>query len=392
MEKLSIVLKTVERCNINCKYCYFFNKEDQSYKEHPPIIDKNTLNKLVDFLKEGCHDLNLKKIVIGFHGGEPLIQKKEDFSEMCRFFISELSPYVDISFNVQTNGILINEKWIKLLSEYNVGIGISIDGPKEYHDKERIDFYERGTYHLVEKSIKLLSSHPLIKNNISTITVVNPENDAKKIYRHFVDNLELKSFDFSLPYFTHDNMPPFSPEQYGIFMRDILDEWIKDDNPNIKVRFLVSAFRVLFGGSGLVYGHGPVKTNNNLPLMTVRSDGSLEPTTELMSTDPSSVSQTNLTIYNTSLKEFSEHSIFKEIKSAQTIHPDLCQNCCWENICGSGAIVHRFSKSKRFNNPSIYCEGLKLFYSRLMAYVLKWGADYPLDNIYKNLFTPQNVL
>lgn len=70
------VIKTAERCNINCTYCYFFNKNDQSYKIHPPIMSKITLQQVADFMLEGCEKFHIKHLIVCFHGGEPLMQKK----------------------------------------------------------------------------------------------------------------------------------------------------------------------------------------------------------------------------------------------------------------------------------------------------------------------------
>ena len=54
----------------------FFNKKDQSYKKHPPLMSENTLLDTARFILDGCAQLSLEKLVICFHGGEPLMQKK----------------------------------------------------------------------------------------------------------------------------------------------------------------------------------------------------------------------------------------------------------------------------------------------------------------------------
>jgi uncharacterized protein len=138
MSSLNIVLKTVERCNLNCSYCYFFNGLDQTYLKRPKFIKKETIDYLAKFLKEGSDSLEIKKIDIILHGGEPLMQPKEDFIYLIEKLKSALSD-LDLSFVVQTNGTLITKKWIELLNKYKVGVGVSIDGPPEYHDKYRID-------------------------------------------------------------------------------------------------------------------------------------------------------------------------------------------------------------------------------------------------------------
>ena len=162
-ENLILILKTVERCNLNCKYCYFFNGGDESYKKHPPFISKSTIGDLIQFLKQGVEDLLLKHILVVFHGGEPLLQPIKQFEEICLMLLKELSPVVQLSFKVQTNATLISDEWIDIFSKYNVSVGISIDGPKEYNDVDRVDHKNRGSYDSVRQGIELLQQAVLSK-------------------------------------------------------------------------------------------------------------------------------------------------------------------------------------------------------------------------------------
>src|SRR5438105_10663432 len=83
IDTLEVILKTVERCNIACRYCYFFFGGDTSYERHPPCITRATVNEVAGFLKAGAVDLGIDKLQIDFHGGEPLMQKLCDFDWMC---------------------------------------------------------------------------------------------------------------------------------------------------------------------------------------------------------------------------------------------------------------------------------------------------------------------
>lgn len=100
------------------------------------------------------------------------------------------------------------------------------------------------------------------------------------------------------------------------------------------------------------------------------------PTDELMSTDPATTTLTNKTISETTLKEVLTLPIFSELSKAFSQTPKDCQNCCWEKCCGGGGITNRFSLETRFNNPSIYCDGLKVFFSDLFQYLIKSGMPY----------------
>ena len=200
---LQIVIKTVERCNINCSYCYVFNMQDDSYLRHPIYISKNTINEILYFLKQGCLDYSLEHIAFIFIGGEPLMQKKKCFDEMCALFQSELGALAGVCFSIQTNGMLIDEEWIALFNKYSVGVGISLDGNKIQNDKHRVDHRNNGTYDRVVEKIKLMQK--LYSHEISLLSVVNPQNEAVEVYKHFVNTLNIKTFDFLLPDYNYEN-------------------------------------------------------------------------------------------------------------------------------------------------------------------------------------------
>ena len=68
MKQLEVILKTVERCNINCSYCYMFNMGDKTYNSRPPYMSKDIAVKVAEFLKNGCKELGIDTLIISFHG------------------------------------------------------------------------------------------------------------------------------------------------------------------------------------------------------------------------------------------------------------------------------------------------------------------------------------
>lgn len=381
-KELVIILKTVERCNIDCTYCYFFYSKDRSYLKHPPYIGLNTVKEIAEWIYKGCCELNIGKVSIGFHGGEPMMQNKEEFSAMCDCFIESITRVAKLRFNLQTNGTLVTDEWLKVLDKYKVSVGVSLDGTKEYNDIARLDKRGRSTYDRVIKGIEALRETKLAKKNggISLLCVINPELDAKKIYKHFVHDLKAVFCDFILPDSTHDDKNKSNAIKIGKFLCDLFDEWVKDGRKT-DIRFLNGALSSLNGSHSGIYGIGKNNMGNQFPLITIASNGDLFPVDELrVCFDLDSV---NANIQGFSMKEFFSLSIFDEIQKAQNVYPDDCQNCCWKKACNAGTLVSRFSEDKRFNNSSIYCEGLMEFYSHAAAYMLKNG--YSETRMLKNL-------
>ena len=376
LKHLEIILKTVERCNLNCSYCYFFNGSDTSFKKHPPFIKKETLQNTIHFLQQACKDFPLEKIVIDIHGGEPLLQKKSDFDEMCTLFRTSLPSNIQLRLKIQTNGTLITPDWLELFQKHNIYPGVSIDGDREAHDKFRVDHKGKGSYDAVKKGIDLLrQAHEQKKiPNWGILCVINPTYSAKKLFNHFVDELGIQGMDFLLPDTTHDTFKnhPHTADDYGQFLCDLLEAWTTRDDPSIKVRILESTLRSFLGGSHMMLGLNN-KTKESLAI-TISSNGELSPNDALRTAVPEHMSIANAA--NTSLKDLLAISSYKTLRRAIEQLPTQCTTCCWSRICGGGFANNRFSRQNGFNNPSIYCSGLKTWYQKIANYLIQNGFTY----------------
>lgn len=381
LKHLEVILKTVERCNINCTYCYFFNGGDQSYLKHPPYISQKTIKQIANFLKQGCLEMQVKSLKIDFHGGEPLMQKIDDFNRMCETFIDVLAPATQLEFNLQTNAMLINDRWIEALAKYRVGIGVSLDGPPEYNDIYRLDKRGRSTYDKVVKGIRLLQhaakDYPFLEPAV--LCVINPDYSAKRIYRHFVDELKFTSIDFLLPDITHDmatTMANFQPAVYGEFLKTIIAEWTYDDNPEIFIRILNSVLTMLLGGATALHGFGVEK--DDFTAFTIASNGLLSPDDTLRSAD-TILMETGLTAYNATLKQFVNSPIMRLLNNSAATLPEDCAGCPWTPICRGGSLIHRYSKDELFTNKSVLCPSLITLFHTVNDYLLAHNVPAKLQ-------------
>jgi uncharacterized protein len=379
---LYVILKTVEICLFRCKYCYFFRGVDDSFRYHPPIVSGQTILEVADFLKNGCTDLNISSLTICLHGGEPLIQNKRDFDWMCSTLRETLSPVVSLEFVLQTNGILVDEEWINLFKKYNIKVGVSFDGPKEYHDQYRVDANGHGTHDRVVEKIRLLNSHPLTQDigGAATLSVINPNFDPVKIYQYLVIDVGLKCFDFLLPDSTHDNPPPYPPQKYSDFLNHLFDAWTTDDNPDIRIRFFEMIIRLFLGQHPNLYPFGPIN-NSSIPMITISSDSSLSAVDEYASSIPE-VMRTSFKAKNTKLKDFMDLPLFHMIDTAEKTLPKKCESCLWKNLCNGGPLHTRYSRANGFDQPSIYCECFNDLYAHIASYILKNGSS-TADDIMK---------
>lgn len=138
-------------CNLKCKYCFLENNPNNSHNCSRMTFDiaKIAIDKFFDYL----NNTNQKKASIIFYGGEPFLEK-ELFKKSVLYC---LKLPINWNLSIITNGTLLDENIIDFCKENNITIGLSIDGPKNIHDKNRLfKVSNLPTYDLCLKSKELL--------------------------------------------------------------------------------------------------------------------------------------------------------------------------------------------------------------------------------------------
>lgn len=382
---LEVIIKVAERCNLNCSYCYFFHGEDDSFKKHPARISGEVIDKLADFIYNGCKDFNIDSVNIDFHGGEPLLLDKRFFIQYCDNFKKKLPKNIKLQFKVQTNGVLLSEEWLKLFKKYDFKIGVSLDGTEEMNDSHRNDHKGNGSYHSVIKGIKLAQNFGY--EDIAILCVVNAKASAKLIYRHFVDDIKVHNIDFLLPYVSYDTIASVTAKEFGFFLKDLLNEWFRDDNPKVNIRILNNTLAMLLGKNSTLITQG--SNINNAVAITVASNGDLFPD-DVLRSSKWDYANNGHSVHEISLKDLLGTKGFKILRKAAGFTPDECKSCKWLNICGSGELVHRHSNENGFNNKSILCEGLKIYFDRAYTCLTDAGISPNKLNINNNAYAEKD--
>lgn len=381
MKTLYIVLKITERCNLNCSYCYYFNGLDKSFKSKPAAITIDVVEQVADFLIQGIKDYSIDSLGITLHGGEPMLLNKQAFSRVCNILETKLKPHLKkFIILLQTNGTLITKEWIDLFKKYQIKLGISLDGLKDNHDYYRVSHQGKGSYDRIIQSIKLLN---LEGYDFGILSVIDPSYSPKNIFKKLIIPYKITGMDFLWPDFTHDTPPPYSAVMYGKYITELFNYWVDHGDSSMQIRFFNSSINLMLGEKGLIYGQGIENSKDAMHVLAIRSDGEVCPTDELMSTNPKFYSATGKTVYDSSMRDILSLPVFNNLTKAISVPPKECNSCCWKINCGGGNITNRFSMKNEFDNPSIYCEGLKMFYSNLLSHLLNNGVSKGI--IAKNL-------
>jgi uncharacterized protein len=390
---IEAVVKITERCNINCTYCYVFNKGDESYKLHDPYMKPDVIEALADFLVAGAADIGAGQVKIDFHGGEPLMMKKRRFDEMCALFESKIRPHYELGFNLQTNGMLVDEEWIQLFRRYDIGIGVSLDGPEAANDAERVDHFGRGTYKRAKQGLDLLiaARREGLIPGLGILTVANPALDAKEVYDHFVRDMDIDAIDFLLPIDSHESFDAANEGAYGDFLCKLYDIWREGEDSAAHVRIMETIRGFLFGGDAVSSQYWEARNGGNT-IITVASNGDIGPDDSLRTLNLGLFSKFNIRKHT--LVDFLNSQEIQEIVRAENSLPDECVECAWQSICRGGAsngrLINRYSSSRGFNTPSILCSSLQALYAHAAADTLRSGLGF--EKLQANLIQEPSVL
>lgn len=374
LDTVEIIVKVSERCNIACTYCYFFFGGDESYRARPARIAEGVVEDLVSFIRHGSRELGLKNVVLTFHGGEPMMIPPDKFRALCKKLRDSVTPPTKLRMQMQTNGMLVNDQWIDILEEFEIGVGVSIDGPQVVHDRQRVDRRGRGTHARVLEGIKLLCEARQRGriHAIGGIGVIDPAQDPRHLLPYFISELGFDSFDF---------IPPFGaldcpPKDFGTYLCRLFDSWIALDNPDLHISIIQAFLNKLMGYSSfyLPCGPDPVRVR----VLRISSDGSLYPDEYL---PPGDWNTPN--VAETTMARFIQGPYYKMVDSLHLTPPNECASCCWQHVCHGGHPWNRHSQHGDLRKPSSLCEGLKMFYAHVVKYLLHTGT--PMEEFIERL-------
>ncbi len=343
----NLLVKLASRCNIACTYCYWFR--DKTVYDAPPIMTEDVQAALIEKLERHLRRYRIREFGILFHGGEPMLFGKRRFRALAAA-ISEVARGTGcrMPLSIMTNGMLIDDDWIALFQEFEVRLGISIDGPETVHDRNRIDFKGRGTHSRAVAGIRKAQDAGI---SPGILAVCNPDDDPEKLVRYFVDDLDCPSFDILVPDATHED----DPASIASYYKALFDLWYgKYAERGVDVRYLSSILKGLLGGQSgsQVIGYGPVTS------VTLLTDGGIEALDTLrIAGDGSTTSALN--ILGNDIQDIASDPLWREIHSASVNLAPVCESCEYKSTCGGGHIASRWSKTRRYDNPSVYCADIK---------------------------------
>ena len=228
-------------CNLACKYCYYLEKQKLYPLDKSKVISDELLE---EFIKQYIEAQTMPQVLFTWHGGETLM-RPISFYKRALELQQRYAHGRQIDNCIQTNGTLLTDEWCEFFKENHFLVGVSIDGPQEFHDEYRRTRLGKPSWRDVMRGIRLLNKHGVEWNALAVINDFNADYPLE-FYRFFkeigckyiqftpvvervvkrADGLTLapglqeggEVTDFSV-----------SAEQWGRFLCTLYDEWVKQD-------------------------------------------------------------------------------------------------------------------------------------------------------------------
>jgi uncharacterized protein len=348
------ILKLVGRCNLKCDYCYMFEMADDSWRSQPKIMSMDTVaavaRRIADHVQQ--HDLPTVQIIL--HGGEPLLAGPDYIDSVASALRNAIGAAVDL--RVQTNGTLLSDSMLDILSRNSIRVGVSLDGNRQANDRHRRYASGRGSYQAVARSLRRLRERAphLLAGILCTVDLCNDPVQTYEALQEF----EPPVVDFLLPHGNWDSPPPGRDPvavdaPYGAWLSAVFDHWYAISPQRCQVRMFSEIIHAMLGGQAAVetVGLAPVS------LITINSDGALEQVDTLRSAYAGAVG-TGLSVHTHGLDEAITHPAIIARQQGRDGLSETCQKCSLHRVCGGGLYTHRYSVGNGFMNPSIYCRDL----------------------------------
>lgn len=226
-------------CNLACDYCYYLEKSRlyPDVKQH--ILTEELLER---FIKEYIECQTTNEILFTWHGGETLMRPLSFYKKALELQ-RKYGRGRQIDNCIQTNGTLLTDEWCRFFKENNFLVGISIDGPQDFHDEYRRNKQGLPSFYKVMRGVELLKKHQVEYNAMAVVNDYNVDfplefyNFFKEIdcrYIQFSPIVErVKKGNLSTPLDKGEEvaLAPFSVDamKWGEFLCTLFDEWVKND-------------------------------------------------------------------------------------------------------------------------------------------------------------------
>lgn len=373
---LYVMLKPAgAHCNLACKYCYYLEKNNLYQNSHRHLMSDDMLEQ---FTREYIEAQTMPQVLFTWHGGEPLM-RSIDFYKKALALQKKYAHGKQIDNVIQTNGTLLTDEWCEFFAKNHWLVGISIDGPQEYHDHYRVTPAGKPSWEKVMQGISLLKKHRVEWNAMAVVNAYNAEHPLE--FYHFfryngcqylqftpiVERLTEHEDGRTLASLADDREIPLAdasvtPQQWGNFLCTIFDDWVRHDVGKTFVEIFdctlanwmgvlpgICAYSKECGHAGVMEHNGDVYSCDHFVFPEYKLGNIREQSLIDM-------------LYGEKQQAFS--------RLKHTSLPRQCKECEMEFACHGECPKNRFEKDK-YGEPGLnyLCQGYYQYYTHVAPYM-----------------------
>lgn len=369
-----LIIQPTPFCNINCDYCYL--PERNLNKKMSMSVLEQTLKKIF------ASGLVGEELSIVWHAGEPLAVPisfyKQAFQVIERFAASGEK----ISHSIQTNGMLINDRWCALIKEHGIRIGVSLDGPDFIHDAHRKTRDNLGTHAQVMKGVEALRKHGIDFHAIAVITEESLDH-PDEIFNFFLEH-EIQQVGFNIEEIEGINrVSTLAQETTDRRLRSFfhrLHSLQKGSGGKIKIREFDRAYQAIAVGSGEDAEQAYKCNDQVVPfgIISIDCEGNVSTfSPELLGMKSATYGDFCFgNIVTHDFLEIEQSAKLKRVLADIEAGVRLCSETCeYYSLCGGGAPSNKYYENGSFATAeTMFCH-----------YTIKMPLDIVLADLEKSL-------
>lgn len=344
----TIILNLTHNCNLSCKYCYYA----EEMKKNSSDMGVETVREVMKKISRSSID-NIEFI---FHGGEPLILG----IDRLQLIIGLQKEYLDnkvYSNIIQTNCTIMDSDIIDFFQRNNFGIGVSIDGPKEIHDKYRRYKNGSGSYNTAINNFSKIQDRGV---KVAILSVCSDEmyRHIDKLYSHIKQFRNVVTWDL-LYAEINSSQNILTKGNYGEIMVELFNYWFYDEECHFKIKFLTA---IIMNMLSLPYNLPCVFNYNcilNSKIFSIDINGNVFPCDSMTHICLGNIHDKNVEFC------FSSNNLVKKYDMQQK--NQICLFCEWFKYCSGGCPL----TYEHNTNKSYYCSDFKNIFKYISEQLIK---------------------
>jgi uncharacterized protein len=346
----TVVLQPTPFCNINCRYCYLPQRDEKTVMALGTVI--------AAFEKIFASGWSSSHLTVIWHAGEPLVLPVSYYQAAFEAIEAIRPRSIELRHSIQTNGMLIDEEWCDFVKKWQIGLGVSVDGPQHLHDANRVTRAGKGTFDRTIAGIRLLRRETVPFHVITVLSEKSMRSPEEVLDFYISEGIEDVCFNVEESEGTHISPLLSGTDPVDSFRRFLNRFWTlsRQDSRIRFIREIDGMIPRIFRPEGT-----PAENDQVEPfgMMNIDCHGNV-----------SSFSPELLGYKNTKYNDFVVGNILSDSLEDMMRSPamlamtrdiaagvDACRKeCDYFSVCGGGAPVNKLSENGSFESSrTVFC-------------------------------------